>query len=220
MTTSADRFLAGKAEARRARLIFALDATASRQPSWDMACQLQAEMFAEAAGIGALEVQLVYFRGLSRFGGECKASVWTAPAQLTPLMQRIVCQSGETQIGKVLTHVMHETQQHGVGALIYVGDAMEENADSLVAKAAGMGVPAFMFQETNNQSAPHEIYRTEQTYKAIALASHGAYCKFDAGAAKQLKDLLTAVLAFVVGGVAALENRKDAAAVKLLSQLK
>jgi hypothetical protein len=54
------------------RLIFALDATASRQPTWDTACQLQAEMFREAATVGSLDLQLVYYRGLS----ECRASRW------------------------------------------------------------------------------------------------------------------------------------------------
>ena len=34
---------------RRGRLIFALDATMSRQPLWDTACRLQADMFREAA---------------------------------------------------------------------------------------------------------------------------------------------------------------------------
>ena len=54
----------------RGRLIFALDATMSRQPLWDTACKLQADMFREAAAIGGLDVQLVYYRGLA----ECRAS--------------------------------------------------------------------------------------------------------------------------------------------------
>src|SRR5262247_1762928 len=54
----------------RGRLIFALDATMSRQPTWDTACRLQADMFREAAAIGGLDVQLVYYRGLA----ECRAS--------------------------------------------------------------------------------------------------------------------------------------------------
>ena len=58
---------------KRGRLIFALDATMSRQPTWDTACALQADMFREAASIGGLDIQLVYFRGL----GECRASGWT-----------------------------------------------------------------------------------------------------------------------------------------------
>src|SRR5438105_3812913 len=48
---------------RRGRLMFALDATMSRQPTWDVACRLQAEMFREAAAIGGLEIQLIYYRG-------------------------------------------------------------------------------------------------------------------------------------------------------------
>ena len=51
---------------QRGRLIFALDATMSRQPTWDTACRLQADMFREAAAIGGLDVQLLYFRGLAR----------------------------------------------------------------------------------------------------------------------------------------------------------
>ena len=66
-----DRFLdqvkalsPGAKSGRRGRLIFALDATMSRQPTWDQACKLQAEMFREAAAIGGLDIQLVYYRGL------------------------------------------------------------------------------------------------------------------------------------------------------------
>src|SRR5262245_36482393 len=73
---------------RRGRLIFALDATMSRQPMWDTACRLQADMFREAAAIGGLDVQLVYYRGLS----ECRASRWVSQAErLGALMERIDC---------------------------------------------------------------------------------------------------------------------------------
>ena len=53
---------------RRGRLIFALDATVSRQPTWDQACHIQAEMFQETEALGGLDVQLVYYRGFR----ECK----------------------------------------------------------------------------------------------------------------------------------------------------
>src|SRR5690349_19645851 len=63
----------------RGRLIFALDATASRQPTWDSAVRIQSEMFEATAGLGGLSLQLVYFRGLT----ECKASKWlTSTADL------------------------------------------------------------------------------------------------------------------------------------------
>jgi hypothetical protein len=213
MRTDVLEFLNKKAEARRARLIFALDATGSRQLTWDMACTLQAEMFREAVNAGSLDVQLVYYRGIDGFDGECRASRWMAPAQLTAMMQKIDCRTGQTQIGKVLDHVRKEAIEAGIGALVFVGDAMEENSDSLVARAGGMGAPAFMFQEGHDPIA-------ERAFKAIAFASHGAYCKFDAGAARQLSELLKAVVAFVLGGTAALEQRNDAGSIKLLGQLK
>jgi hypothetical protein len=56
----------------RGRLVFALDATMSRQPTWDMACALQADMFREAAAIGSLDIRLLYYRGFN----ECRASGW------------------------------------------------------------------------------------------------------------------------------------------------
>src|SRR5439155_24871939 len=111
------------AAGRRGRLIFALDATMSRQPLWDTACRLQADMFREAAAIGGLDVQLVYYRGLS----ECRASHWVSQAErLGTLMERIECRGGHTQIGKVIAHAKRETQAAKVQALVFVGDAMEE----------------------------------------------------------------------------------------------
>src|SRR2546430_17674884 len=47
----------------RGRLVFALDATMSRQPTWDMACAMQAGKFPETAGPGRLGIQLACFRG-------------------------------------------------------------------------------------------------------------------------------------------------------------
>ena len=43
------RQLAPAHEAARGRMIFALDATMSRQATWDIACALQGEMFSAAA---------------------------------------------------------------------------------------------------------------------------------------------------------------------------
>jgi hypothetical protein len=195
------------------RLIFALDATASRQPTWDTACQLQTEMFREAAAIGGLSVQLVYYRGLD----ECRASRWVSqPQHLAGLMERIDCRMGHTQIGKVLAHARRETQLLKVRALVFVGDAMEEEGDALCHDAhelARLGVPAFMFQEGRDQAA-------KQVFREIAAITKGAYCRFDPGAARQLAELLRAVAVYAAGGMPALAARHDACAVKLLSQIK
>jgi hypothetical protein len=195
------------------RLIFALDATASRRETWDMACQLQGDMFRSVAAIGGLNVQLVYYRDLS----ECRSSRWvTDPNQLAKLMTRIDCRAGKTQIGKILAHAKRETGVLKVSALVFVGDAFEEDEDKPLPDAhelGRLGVPVFMFQEGNNRTV-------ERVFREIARLSNGAYCRFDEGSAKQLGELLKAVAVFAVGGVAALEASKDAGAIKLLGQLR
>jgi hypothetical protein len=193
------------------RLIFALDATASRQPTWDSACKLQADMFREAAAIGGLDVQLVYYRGRDEF----QASEWVSqPERLAALMECIDCRTGYTQIGKVLAHAKRETQNLKVQALVFVGDAMEEKVDTLCHTAGELGVPAFMFQEGDDPI-------TEQAFREIARLTHGAYCRFDPGAAHQLAELLRAAAAFAVGGVKALSGTQRSAGVaQLLLQLR
>lgn len=209
------RAMAPQAEGGRGRLIFALDATMSRQPTWDMACHLQADMFREAGSIGGLDVRLVYFRGL----GECRASPWISDTvQLARLMSRITVEGGHTQIHKVLSETRREAVAHGVRALVFVGDAMEENVDDLSAKAGELGllkVPVFMFQEGHDAA-------TEQAFREIARLSGGAYCRFDPGAAAQLRDLLRAVAAYAAGGREALQRLSKTAsgAAALLGQIK
>jgi hypothetical protein len=200
---------------QRGRLIFALDATMSRQPTWDAACQLQGEMFREAAAIGGLEVQLVYYRGFN----ECRASGWvTDGARLAGLMSAIACRGGRTQIGRILAHARRETEKAKAQALVFVGDAMEENIDAL-ADAAGelglRGVPVFMFQEGHDPVA-------EQAFREIARLTRGAYCRFDVGAAHQLRELLRAAAAYAAGGMRALADlsaRRGTGARALLRQM-
>jgi hypothetical protein len=197
----------------RGRLIFGLDATASRKETWDRAAALQAEMFRATAAIGKLDLQLVYYRG----DRECRASKWISdPAQLARIMSTIDCRAGETQIEKVLTHVQKETSLVHVGALAFIGDAVEENPDILVARARELGrlkVPAFLFQEGDDSAV-------QTTFCDIARNTGGAYGRFDSGSAKQLAELLKAAALFAVGGAKALEGRKDAGSVLLLDQLK
>jgi hypothetical protein len=205
--------LTTKTTAIGGRLIFSLDATASRQPSWNTACELQAEMFREVAAIGGLSVQLVYYRGLA----ECRASRWVSqPEHLSGLMERIACRMGHTQIGKVLAHARWESELLKVQALVFVGDAMEENPDDLVRDAAALGkagVPAFMFQEGTNR-------QVEAVFRDIAQLTKGAYCRFDPGAARQLAELLKAVAVYTTGGLTALAKRTNTGAMKLLRQLR
>jgi hypothetical protein len=199
----------------RGKLIFALDATMSRQPTWDSACRLQAEMFREAAAAGGLDIQLLYYRGF----GECRASKWVSQSErLADLMSRIDCRGGQTQIGKVLAHARRENEANKAHVLVFVGDAMEERLDDLCAAAGALGlhgVKAFMFQEGDDPVA-------EQAFREIARLTRGAYCRFDPGAAHQLGELLRAAAAYAAGGVKALTDltaRSGPSSRRLLQQL-
>ncbi len=181
--------------------MFALDATMSRQPTWDRACSIQAEMFSEAGAVGGLDVQLVYFRGF----GECKASRWVSDAHaLANMMSRIDCRGGRTQIAKVLARALDETRKARVQAVVFIGDAMEENVDTLCHRAGELGllkVPLFMFQERNDPAAA-------SAFKEMARLSGGAHLMFNDSAGAELSKLLRAVAVYAAGGRKALEQRK------------
>lgn len=205
------------AGAGRGRLIFAMDATMSRQPSWDLALELQADMFNAVKAVGGLDVQLVYFRGFN----ECQASKWVGDTEaLARLMRKVNCEGGFTQIRKVLAHAKRESAACKVNALVYVGDCMEENVDEL-AQLAGelglIGVPVFIFHEGREP-------RAELAFREIARLSRGAYCPFDAGSARQLRELLSAVAVYATGGRKALKDftseTKSVGATRLLEQLR
>jgi hypothetical protein len=207
------RAMSPHAAGAHGRLVFALDATMSRQPTWDMACALQADMFREAAALGSLDIRLVYYRGLN----ECRATGWISDStQLARLMGKIDCQGGNTQIGRVLSETRREAVASGVRALVFVGDAMEEDVDALCTRAGELGllkVPAFMFQEGNDPAA-------EQAFREIARLTGGAWCRFDPGAAAQLRELLRAAAAYAAGGREALKLSRSSGAAALLSQMK
>jgi hypothetical protein len=183
----------------KGRLIFAVDATMSRQPTWDAAIEIQSDMFEAAQSIGGLGVQLVYFRGR----GEFEASEWTTtPAALAARMRRVSTRSGFTQLRRVLTHAAEEARRTKVGALVYVGDCFEENPD-VVAKEAGalalLGVPAFMFHEGDDPNAA-------AMFRETSRLTHGVYARFDSGSARQLRDLLRAAAVYAAGGGSALNR--------------
>lgn len=193
------------------RLVFALDATMSRQPTWDLACRVQAGMFEAAAEAGGLRVQLVYFRG----AGECAASRFVAdPRALTGLMTKVACRGGHTQIGRVLRHVRDLHRSEPVRTFVLVGDAMEERLDELCAVAGElglMGIKGFLFHEGDDPVAVG-------AFREIARLTGGAAARFDAAAPHTLAGLLRAAAAYAARGVEGLRlaARDDAEARRLL----
>lgn len=216
-----DRFLervrsapAVRPAAGRGRLIFALDATASREPTWDRACDLQGDMFHAADGVGGLDVQLVFYRGYR----ECKAGRWvSSPERLVEQMVKVRCLGGRTQIRRVLGHAVRETGRRRVNALVFVGDCLEEDIDEvchLAGRLGILGVPLFLFQEGGDPVAA-------RAFREMAKLSGGAHCGFDLSSARQLRELLRAVAVFATGGLPALEaaSRGGGAARLLTSQI-
>jgi hypothetical protein len=173
-------------------------------------------MFKATDGLGGLAVQLIFFRGF----GECKNSSWLRSSDdLVRRMTSVYCRGGRTQIGRVLKHAISETKKHKVNALVYVGDAIEEEVDELCHSAGELGVlgvPIFVFQEGSDPAA-------RQAFKQFAYLTGGAHCQFDASSANQLKELLAAVAVFAAGGLSALEDyskRAGATVAQLTSQVK
>ncbi len=200
----------------RGRLIFAMDATASRGPTWDRACHIQGQMFQETETLGGLEVQLLFYRGF----GECKSSPWVnSSTDLVRRMTAVRCLGGQTQIGKVLRHAAKETKKKKVNALIFVGDCVEEDIDRLCHLAGELGVlgvPMFIFHEGDNPIA-------RKAFEQMARLTGGACCRFDTSSAHQLRELLSAVAVYAAGGRRALDDygkRAGGAVLHITSQMK
>jgi hypothetical protein len=183
----------------RGRLLFTMDATASREPSWDTACQIQGDMFAQTATLGGLDVQLAYYRGYKDF---CATPWISSSADLIPFMSRVRCLGGQTQVERLLRYAVRETAKQRINAMVFVGDCLEEDVDQVCAVAGELGVlgvPCFLFHEGHEPMA-------SRAFKQIATLTRGAYCHFDASSASQLRDLLAAVAVYAAGGRKALSD--------------
>jgi hypothetical protein len=197
----------------RGRLLFGLDATASREPTWDAACDVQAQMFEETRALGGLEVQLCFYRGYQEFS----ASPWVSdPGALATRMAAVRCAAGYTQVVRLVEHAVEQTRQRRLSALVFVGDCMEEKLEDLLAAAGRLalaGVPAFLFHEGFDPSA-------DRAFREVARLTRGAYCRFDAASARQLRELLAAVAVYASGGRTALDQLADrqGGLARLLSQ--
>lgn len=181
------------------RLLFALDATASRSATWDRACQLQSEMFLATSDIGALQVQLCYYRGFRQF----HHSPWVLSASaLLERMNGVGCLGGYTQIERVLRHALEESQRAPLHALVLIGDCCEEPLDPLCELAGELGLrgtPIFSFHEGDDPTG-------RLLFEQLARLSGGAFARFDPRSADRLRQLLAAAAIYATGGLEALEH--------------
>lgn len=196
------------ASGRPGRLLFAIDATASRQPTWDRACGLTADMFAAVRQVGGLAVSLAYYRG---YGEMAATPFLTDAVEITRRMGGVSCLGGQTQIGRVLAHAIAEHRKERIAALVFIGDAVEEDIDALAHNAGEMGMldlKGFFFHEGGDPVAGN-------AFRQLARLSGGAYVPFDLSSGAQLRALLEAVAVYAAGGrqaLAALASRDRGAA--------
>jgi hypothetical protein len=188
----------------RGRLIFAVDATASREKTWTIARDLQSKMFLEAGSIGTLNLQLIYYGGES-----CRVSPWMSSGEeLARSMNKVQCAGGMTQIERVLKHALREHAKAPVQAMTFIGDAMEEDLDllaSLAGELGAAGVPLHMFQEGNNASV-------RKAFRLMALKTGGTYSAFNAAVPEtiaRLSSQLNDVARVAVASVAAIGHDRS-----------
>ena len=222
VTTTADAFvqqvsrLPARTSGTRGRLLFAMDATASREPTWDVASTQQGEMFVAASEVGGIEVRLAFYRGFDEF----KVSRWTSDGrELARLMGAVRCLAGRTQIARVLRYAAEQRRESRLDAVVFVGDCCEEDVDEVGHEAGQLGLlglPVFVFHEGGDRTA-------SRLFPQIAKLTRGAYCRFDRTSPDQLRKLLGAVAAYAAGGRDALlkyGREQGGAAALLTHQLK
>tara|TARA_B100000579_G_scaffold426598_1_gene434042 strand:- start:1333 stop:2019 length:687 start_codon:yes stop_codon:yes gene_type:complete len=198
---------------KQSRLLFGIDATASRQPTWNAACRTQGELFTAAHQISNIAIQLCFYRGFSEF----TVSNWlTSETDLKYQIAKVACQGGQTQILRLLKHAITEHNKLAVKALLFIGDACEEDLDQLSNLAGQCGLlqlPIFVFQEGTDKNAT-------DSFRMLANLSGGVHTTFDASSASTLASLLGALSRYIVGGKNALEMSAQSGDKIFLEQLK
>src|SRR5262249_59292522 len=117
-----------KTQPHRGRLAFIVDATQSREATWDLAIKLQTEMFEAAVALGTLQLQLTFLRGTGS-AAECKHTPWISDGrELVRRMSKVACRGGFTQIQRGLRHGTAGDPQRAISARGAIGDQDEGGA--------------------------------------------------------------------------------------------
>lgn len=197
----------------RPRLIFGVDATASREPAWATARQVTDSLF--TALPGELDIALAVHGGsfLHTF------TDFTAnPATLRDRAAAITCRSGRTQLLPILSRALSNP---GVRVVLYIGDVFEESparARRLADALGAQGTKLIVLHDT----ADWDARRDAEFFADLARRTGGCVLPFDATAVQRLRDLLAAVATYAVGGTDLLEQKRGdlPAAALLLQHLK
>ena len=196
----------------RPRLVFAVDATASREPAWAAARQVTDALV--KALPGELDVALAVHGG-------SRVHTFTAftndPATLRDRTAGVTCEAGLTRLLPILSASL---KQPSVRVIVYIGDVFEENvtqgrglADSLGQRGAKL----IVLHDTADPSAR----RDAELFWDLAKRTGGCVLPFDVNAPGRLRDILSAVAVYAVGGEKLLREKRHAlpGAVALLDHL-
>src|SRR5271165_2696119 len=196
----------------RPRLVFAVDATASREPAWAAARRVTDALV--KALPGELDVALAVHGG-SRVH---TFTAFTNDARtLRDRAAGVSCQAGMTRLLPILATTL---KQQSVRVVIYIGDVFEESlphgrdlADSLGAR----GTKLIVLHDTSDNGAR----RDAEIFWDLAKRTGGCVLPFNANTPDRLRDILSAVAVYAVGGEKLLRERRHAlpGAVALLEHL-
>jgi hypothetical protein len=196
----------------RPRLIFAVDATASREPAWVAARQVTDALV--KALPGQLDVALAVHGGsrvhiFTEFTNE--------PAALRDRAAGVVCEAGLTRLLPILSVSL---KQPAVRVVVYIGDVFEENVAKgrqLTDAMGKQGIRLIVLHDTADPAAR----RDAELFWDLAKRTGGCVMPFDASSSGRLRDLLSAVAVYAVGGEKLLRERRHdlPGAVALLEHL-
>ena len=187
---------------RRPRLVFGIDATASREPAWQAARETTNALF--DALPGQLDVALAVHGGseLHTFTG-----FTSQPGELRDTAAGIVCRAGGTRLVEVLAR---SRDAGDVRVVVYIGDVFEEDADEAAAVADTLRLRGCRVVILHDRGQAPAYDPSVEVFQDIARRTGGAVLPFDARSKGKLREILEAVATLAVGGVKLLQERRKA----------
>jgi len=193
--------------ARRPRLVFAVDATASREATWRSAQKITARMFGVIPD--ALDVALAVHGGddvhtFTEFSADVDVFRKQAAA--------VRCETGTTRLCEIMARTL---DAGGVRVMSYIGDAFEEDADEVLELADRFRLRGIQAVMLSDDADPEAL----AVFRQIAERTGGAVLDFRTGDTVLMGELLAGVATLAIGGRKLLEAQHTAGARLLLTNL-
>jgi hypothetical protein len=182
----------------RPRLVFAVDATASREPAWAAARQVTDALV--KALPGQLDVALAVHGG-SRV--HTFTPFTSNAATLRDRAAGVACQAGMTRLLPILSASL---KHPAVRVVIYIGDVFEESVIQgrrLADNMGQRGTKLIVLHDTADPAARLDA----EVFWDLAKRTGGCVLPFNASASGRLRELLSAVAVYAVGGETLLQER-------------